>query len=166
MIKIVLKVLSLKMDPAKIRFIRKAVIKEWGAEIIRKIQPSLMLWEAYKVTVLSCIAVGYLETNCQHGNENSSRRRERRHFCLLAVSNAELSLPIFFVEPPVYSHWSHHRYRHHCTLSNIGKEFIAPLPILQRSKNIMSKFSKNIKTYKTKTDLKVLSNVVQNQWRC
>ncbi len=30
----------------------------------------------------------------------------------------------------------------------------------------MSKFSKNIKTYKTKTDLKVLANVVQNQWRC
>jgi hypothetical protein len=72
---------------------------------------------------------------------------------MLAVSNAELSLPIFFVEPPVYSHWSQRHYRHHRTVSNIGKELITPFPILQRSKNLMSKFSKNIETYKTKTDL-------------
>ncbi len=92
-------------------------------------------------------------------------------FLSVGCFKGELILPILFVEPPVYSRTGlnitmYIHYRHHCTVSNIGKEFITPFPILQRSKNIMSKFSKNIKTYKTKTDLKVLSNVVQNQWRC
>ncbi len=48
-------------------------------------------------------------------------------------SMANLSFPIFFVEPPVYSHWSQHRYRHHCAFSNIVEDFIAPLTISRRS---------------------------------
>jgi hypothetical protein len=37
-----LKVLSSEMDPAGIRFIRKAFIKERGTEVFRKIHPSLI----------------------------------------------------------------------------------------------------------------------------
>ncbi len=54
-----LKVLSNEMDPAQIRFIRLVVIKEWGAEIFRKIRLSPMLWEPFKVTAPSSTAVGY-----------------------------------------------------------------------------------------------------------
>jgi hypothetical protein len=75
----------------------------------------------------------YLETNCQRGNENSSRRRDRRHFCLSAFSKVELSFSILFVELPVNSHRSQHRYRHHCAVANIAEEFIVPFPISQRS---------------------------------
>jgi hypothetical protein len=42
---------------------------------------------------------------------------------------AELRFSILFVEPPVYSNGSQHRYRHHHTVYNITDEFIAPLPI-------------------------------------
>jgi hypothetical protein len=38
-----LKVLFTEMDPAEIKFIRKAFIKERSAEVFRKIRPSLIL---------------------------------------------------------------------------------------------------------------------------
>ncbi len=44
--------------------IGQVVIKEWGVEIFRKVRPSPMLWEPFKVTVPSRTAVGFLETNC------------------------------------------------------------------------------------------------------
>ncbi len=50
-------VLSSEMDPA--------VIKEWGAEIFRKIRPSPMLWERFKVTAPFRTTVGDLEEYCQ-----------------------------------------------------------------------------------------------------
>jgi hypothetical protein len=42
----VLKVLSSEIDPAEIRFIRKAFTKERGAEVFRKIRPSSILGES------------------------------------------------------------------------------------------------------------------------
>ncbi len=45
---------------------------------------------------------------------------------------AELSFPILFVVPPVYSHWSQHHYRHHCVVT-YAEDFIVLLPISQRS---------------------------------
>jgi hypothetical protein len=44
-----LKILSSEMDPAEIRFIQKAFIKERGAEIFRKILPSPTLCEPFKI---------------------------------------------------------------------------------------------------------------------
>ncbi len=60
-----LEVLSSYMDPAEIKFIRKDVIKERGAEVFRKIRPSFILWKPFKATAKSRTAVGYLKTNCQ-----------------------------------------------------------------------------------------------------
>jgi hypothetical protein len=57
---IALKVLSSKMDPAKIRFNRKVFIKERGAEVFRKI-PVLHLVRAllsYSATSYSCWLFG------------------------------------------------------------------------------------------------------------
>jgi hypothetical protein len=42
-----------------------AEIKEWDAEILRKIRSSPILWEPFKVNAPSRLAVGYLETNCR-----------------------------------------------------------------------------------------------------
>jgi hypothetical protein len=42
----VLKILSNEIYPAEIRFIRKAFIKERGAEVFRKIRPSSILGES------------------------------------------------------------------------------------------------------------------------
>ncbi len=60
------KVMSSEMDPAEFRFMRKVVIKEWGAEIKKKIQNPRVphVVRSLKVTAPSPTAVGYLETNC------------------------------------------------------------------------------------------------------
>ncbi len=64
-----LRVLSSEMDPAEIMFSWKTLIKEIGEEIVRKIGPSPILWEPFKVTAQSRTAVGHSETNSQRGNE-------------------------------------------------------------------------------------------------
>ncbi len=73
-------------------------------------------------------AVGYLGPNCQGGNENLSRWRERQHFCLSAFSKAELSFPILFQFPisgKSSLHRCQYRGRVHCAVANIAEEFIA-----------------------------------------
>ncbi len=64
-----LKVLSSVMDPAEIRFIRKAFLKERGAEISRKIRPSPILWKPFKDSRSLRTAVGNSELNSKRGNE-------------------------------------------------------------------------------------------------
>ncbi len=50
------------MDLAESRFIWKVVIKEWVAEVLRKIGPFLILWELFKVLErLLCFLIGNLE---------------------------------------------------------------------------------------------------------
>ncbi len=51
------------MDPAEIRFIQKAFIKEKGAEIF-------ILWKPIKDSASPCTAIGISETSCQRENEN------------------------------------------------------------------------------------------------
>ncbi len=58
------------MDPAEMGFIRKA-FKESGAEVLRKIRPSPILWEPFKVSAPPRTAVGDSGTNFQHGNSLS-----------------------------------------------------------------------------------------------
>jgi hypothetical protein len=53
-----LKVRSNKMDPAEIRFVRKAFIKERGAEVFRKIGPSFILGEHFKDSAPPFTGVG------------------------------------------------------------------------------------------------------------
>ncbi len=55
------KVLSSEMDPAEIRFIQKAFIKERGAKVLRKICLSPILWEPFADSVPPRTAVGNLE---------------------------------------------------------------------------------------------------------
>ncbi len=61
-----LKVQSSEMDPAEIRFIRKALIKGRG---FKKIRPSSIPWASFKESATPCTAVGNSEMNCQRGNE-------------------------------------------------------------------------------------------------
>ncbi len=64
-----------EMDLAKIRFIRKALIKEKGAEVFRKIHWFPILWKPFKATATapSHTAVGYLETSCQRRTQLCQR---------------------------------------------------------------------------------------------
>ncbi len=118
------------MDPDEIRLIWKAFIKERGAEIFRKISPSPILWELF---IDSAASSGTAIGSWQFGNELPTRE-------WTAFSKAELSFPILFVEPPVYSHLSQKDfawpgqagYRHHRSVAKIVDDFIAPLPISRK----------------------------------
>ncbi len=51
--------LSSEMDLAKIIiFIWKVVMKEWGAEVLRKIRPSPILWKLFKGSATPRTAIG------------------------------------------------------------------------------------------------------------
>jgi hypothetical protein len=92
------------MDPAEIRFIRKAFIKERGAEVLRKICQSPILLESFKDSALPHTSVGNSETSSQRGNEIHPALGIGSTF--VGFFN-ELSFPIPFEEPPVYLHLSH-----------------------------------------------------------
>jgi hypothetical protein len=65
----ILKVLSSEMDPAEIKFIRKACIKERGVEVFRKIRQSPIRREPFKDSAPPLKAVGNSGTKCYRGNE-------------------------------------------------------------------------------------------------
>ncbi len=72
------RVLSSEMDPVEIMFIWKTLIKERGEEIMKKIRPSPILCEPFKVTAPSRTVVG---NEFPTREWNSSRSRDRRHLC-------------------------------------------------------------------------------------
>ncbi len=53
------------MGLAEKKFIRLVVIKEWGAEVLRKTYPPLILWEPFKVTAPSQTVIDNWEPNWQ-----------------------------------------------------------------------------------------------------
>ncbi len=64
-----LKVLSREKDLAKSGLIRKLFIKGRGAEVLRKIGLSPILWEPFKDSAPSRTAVGYLDPKSQRRYE-------------------------------------------------------------------------------------------------
>ncbi len=133
------------MNPAEIRFIRKVFTKEKGAKVFRKIRPSPFLWESFKATAPPRTAAGYLETKCQHWNENSWRRSQRRGcdglFCRLCSNWINIAIGIIVQFPLGRSSLRRCQNRGgvnsgvanigggvHCAVANIVEEFIAPLP--------------------------------------
>jgi hypothetical protein len=75
--------LSSEIDQTKIRFIRKAFIKERGAEVFRKIRMSPILQEPIKDSTPPRTVAGNSEMNCQRGNEIHYALGYRRHLCRL-----------------------------------------------------------------------------------
>jgi hypothetical protein len=116
-------------------------LKSEARRFLEKSAPPPCCESPLKITATPRTAVGYLETNCQCANENSSHRRmDTRHFCLSAFSMAELSFPILCVSPPaglniatgiitIFQYCG----GFHCAVANITKGFTAPLPISWRS---------------------------------
>jgi hypothetical protein len=115
------------MDLAEIRFIRKAFMKERGAQVFRKIRPPPILWEPIKDSAPPRPAVGYSETNFQLGNE-IHLAVEKGSTVVSAFLKAEICFPILCEELPVYSHWSQHRYRHQHAVANIEVRSLRRLP--------------------------------------